>query len=72
MIPYICATLKNGTNELIYKLETRVTDVESHLIVTRGWKDPWRRERLPIQVFWPGEFHGLCNPWDHQKLDTTE
>ena len=40
MIPYICATLKNGTNELIYKIETRVTVVESHLIVTRGWKDP--------------------------------
>ena len=20
---------------------------------------PWRRERLPIPVFWPGEFHGL-------------
>ena len=22
-------------------------------------KIPWRRERLPIPVFWPGEFHGL-------------
>ena len=21
--------------------------------------DPWRRERLPTPVFWPGEFHGL-------------
>ena len=21
------------------------------------WEDPWRRERLPIPVFWPGEFH---------------
>ena len=20
---------------------------------------PWRRERLPTPVFWPGEFHGL-------------
>ena len=24
-----------------------------------GWEDPWRRERLPTSVFWPGEFHGL-------------
>ena len=24
-------------------------------------KIPWRRERLPTPVFWPGEFHGL---WD--------
>ena len=24
---------------------------------------PWRRERLPTRVFWPGEFHGLYSPW---------
>ena len=23
-------------------------------------------------VFWPGEFHGLYNPWGHRELDTTE
>ena len=22
-------------------------------------KFPWRKERLPTPVFWPGEFHGL-------------
>ena len=22
-----------------------------------GWEDPWRRESLPIPVFWAGEFH---------------
>ena len=33
---------------------------------------PWRRERLPPQVFWPGEFHGLYSPWDHKESDTTE
>ena len=26
-------------------------------------KIPWRRERLPTPVFWPGEFHGLYSPW---------
>ena len=26
-------------------------------------KVPWRRETLPIPVFWPGEFHGLSGPW---------
>ena len=26
-------------------------------------KIPWKRERLPTPVFWPGEFHGLYNPW---------
>ena len=30
----------------------------------RFWvgKIPWRRERLPVPVFCPGEFHGLCSP----------
>ena len=35
-------------------------------------KIPWRRERLPILVFWPGEFHGLYSPWGHKELDMTE
>ena len=25
-------------------------------------KFPWRKERLPTPVFWPGEFHELYNP----------
>ena len=32
----------------------------------------WRRERPPTPVFWPREFHGLYNPWDHKDSDTTE
>ena len=35
-------------------------------------KIPWRKERLPTPVFWPGEFHGLYNPWDCKELDTTQ
>ena len=26
-------------------------------------KIPWRRERLPSSVFWPGEFHGVAKSW---------
>ena len=42
------------------------------------WVSPWiekipcRRERLPIPVFWPGEFLGLYSPWGHKESDTTE
>ena len=39
------------------------------------WADgkiPWRKERLPTPVFWPGELHGFQSPWGHQELDTTE
>ena len=35
-------------------------------------KIPWRRERLPTPVFWPGEFHGLYSLWGHKESDTTE
>ena len=37
----------------------------------RSWvgKFPWRRERLPTPVFWPGEFHGLYGPGEFHGLD---
>ena len=35
-------------------------------------KIPWRRERLPTSVSWPGEFHRLYSPWGHKQLDRTE
>ena len=31
-------------------------------------KIPWRRERLPSPVFWPGEFHELYSPWGSQRV----
>ena len=33
---------------------------------------PWRRERLPTLVFWPGKFHRLYRPWGRKELDTTK
>ena len=35
-------------------------------------KIPWRRERLPTPVFWPGEFNKLYSPWDPKESDTTQ
>ena len=35
-------------------------------------KTPWRRERLPIPVFWLGEFHGPYRTWGRKELDMTE
>ena len=35
-------------------------------------KIPWRRERLPTPVFWPGGFHGLYSPWGCKESDMTE
>ena len=28
---------------------------------------PWRRERLPIPLFWPGEFYELYSPWGRKE-----
>ena len=40
----------------------------------RSWvgKIPWRKERLPTPVFWPGKFHELYSPWGRKESDTTE
>ena len=42
-------------------------------LVKNPWvgKIPWRRERLPTPVFWPGEFYGLYSPWGRKESDTT-
>ena len=33
---------------------------------------PWRRERLPTPVSWPGEFHGFDGPWGLKESHMTE
>ena len=33
---------------------------------------PWRRERVPTPVFWPGEFHGLYSSRGCKESNTTE
>ena len=35
-------------------------------------KIPWKRERLSLPGFWPGEFHWLYSPWGHKELDMAE
>ena len=37
------------------------------------WEDiPWRWERLPTPVFWPGKFQGLYSPWGLKQSDKIE
>ena len=51
--------------------------VKNRLQCRRPWFDswvgkiPWRRERLPTPVFWPGECQGLYSPWGRKESDTT-
>ena len=52
--------------------------VKNSPVMQETWVDPWvgkipwRRERLPTPVFWPGEFHELYSPWDCKESDITE
>ena len=45
--------------------------VKNPLAMQETWveKIPWRRERLPTPIFWPGESHGLYSPWGRKELD---
>ena len=46
--------------------------MQDTLVQFQGWKNPWRRERLPIPGFWPREFSGVFTPWVSKELSTTE
>ena len=50
--------------------ETLFNSSSSRLFL--GWEDPWRRERLPNPVLWPGEFDGMESPWGRKEWDMTE
>ena len=39
---------------------------------TWAGKIPWRRERQPTPVFWPGEFRELYSLWGGEESHTTE
>ena len=48
---------------LVAQLVNNSPAMQETWVQSLGCEDPWRRERLPTPVFWPGEFHGLYNPW---------
>ena len=51
---------------LVAQLVKNPPAMQETWILSLDWKIPWRRERLPTPVFWPGEFHGLYSPWNHR------
>ena len=60
------------TASLVAQLIKNPPAVQETWVRYLGWENPWRRERLPIPVFWLGEFHGLYSPWGCRESDTTE
>ena len=57
---------------LVAQLEENLPAMQGTWVRSLGWEYPWRGERPPTPVFWPGEFHGLYSPCSCQELDTTE
>ena len=65
---------------LISSLMRRITSFsqsncrDTNYVFPKRWvgKSPWRRQRLPTSVFWPGEFYGLCSPCGCKESDTSE
>ena len=41
-------------------------------IQSLGWEDLLEKDRLPIPILWPGEFHVLYSPWGRKESDTIE
>ena len=56
---------------LVAQLVKNLPAVRETWVRSRVGKIPWRRERLPTPVFWPGGFHGLYSPWGRKESDMT-
>ena len=59
----ICYPLQYSWASLVAQLVKNLPAMREIWVRPLGWDDPLRRERLPIPVFWPGEFHGVANSW---------
>ena len=46
--------------------------VQETWVQSLGWEDLLEKRKATHSSIGPGEFHGLCSPWDHKELDTTE
>ena len=58
--------------EFIAQLVKNPPAMQEIWVLSLHWQIPWRREQLPILVFWPREFHGLYSPWGRKESDKTE
>ena len=57
---------------LVAQLVKNLPEMQETWVHSLGCKDPWRKERLPTPVFWPGEFYGPYSSWVLKESDMTE
>ena len=74
---------RSAREEIGYSLQYSWASLVAHLVKNPPgmWETwvrslvgiiPWRKERLPSPVFWPGGFHGLYSPWVLKESDTND
>ena len=64
-------SLQYSWGSLVDQLVKNPPAMWENWVQSLGWEDPIEKERLPIPVFWPGEFCGLYSPWGHKESDGT-
>ena len=52
-------SLQYSGASLVAHLVKNLPGMKETWVQSLGWEDPWRRERLPTPVSWPGELHAL-------------
>ena len=57
---------------LVAQLVKNLPVIQETWFRSLGWEDSLEMGKATHPVFWPGEFHGLYNPWGHKESDTTE
>ena len=57
---------------LVAQLVKNLLAMQGTWVQSLGWEDPLEKGKATHSSIWPGEFHGLYNPWGRKESDTTE
>ena len=70
--PYFKYSVATYGASLVAQMVKHLPAMWETWVRSQGWEDPLENGKVPIQVFWPREFHGLYSPWGHKESDTIE
>ena len=65
-------TIQYSCSSLVAQLVKSLSAMWETWVWSLDWEDPLEEGMATTPIFWPGEFHGLYNPWGHKGSDTTE
>ena len=57
---------------LVVQLVKTLPAMHETWVQSLGWEDPLEKGKATHSTIWPGEYHGLYNPWGHKESDMTE